>query len=237
MQPDGSILRQFISEHLVVEKIRSKTFSIKKLKELTGEEEVLSYIESCDLQWLKAGSSRTVYVLSSKWVLKIAMNDKGLAQNIAEKSLYNNAVMRPFITAIKDSDPDNRWLIAELVRPLKNYGEFEKLSGVEYRIFEKILESYDEPDLSELSGKQLEWMDGVLKMIHHADVAVGDLFDLNHWGKTNDGRMVLLDYGLTRDVLRKHYRRSPTASTDDEYEYEDRDERTSPPSKRFRTWR
>jgi len=33
----------------------------------------------------------------------------------------------------------------------------------------------------------------------------GDSTDLRHWGKTEDGRAVLLDYGLTEEVMGKHY--------------------------------
>jgi hypothetical protein len=31
---------------------------------------------------------------------------------------------------------------------------------------------------------------------------------LSSWGKTADGRLVLLDYGFTDDVYQKHYKKS-----------------------------
>ena len=33
----------------------------------------------------------------------------------------------------------------------------------------------------------------------------GDLKEIDHWGKTPDGRCVLLDYGFTQDVFKSHY--------------------------------
>ena len=39
---------------------------------------------------------------------------------------------------------------------------------------------------------------------------LGDLTVLDHWGKTPDGRVVILDYGFTEDVAEKHYSKSPT---------------------------
>ena len=36
-------------------------------------------------------------------------------------------------------------------------------------------------------------------------LAIGDLWVYDHWGKTADGRVVLLDYGLTDEIWNSHY--------------------------------
>lgn len=49
--------------------------------------------------------------------------------------------------------------------------------------------------------KALEFMLGTLKL------AQGDVVKVDHWGTTIDGRVVLVDYGATMDVIHKFYQR------------------------------
>jgi hypothetical protein len=42
---------------------------------------------------------------------------------------------------------------------------------------------------------------GALNLIREANVMPGDIEEWDHWGKTADGRLVLYDYGFTRDLV------------------------------------
>jgi len=75
-------LKQLI-EMLVCEKIRDKgldNFDIEEFKRLTSRNDALYYADT-RLTIIGRGSSRSVYAYSSKYVLKIAHNFKGFAQN------------------------------------------------------------------------------------------------------------------------------------------------------------
>jgi hypothetical protein len=76
------------------------------------------------------GSSRAVFKLSSKKVLKVAINGGGIAQNKVE---YNSFAKHPnskWIPKIYKVAEDYSWLVCELVRPLS-------FSNVDVALFEK----------------------------------------------------------------------------------------------------
>lgn len=66
---------------------------------------------SLNLEELGKGSSRIVYLLSAKKVLKIALNVKGIAQNEAEIDIYTNPKTKAIIAKIFDYDVDYKYII------------------------------------------------------------------------------------------------------------------------------
>ena len=251
------ILRQFIHEQLLIEKFRSKDFDMKTLESIEGLHDIAEYARSTGLKQLGCGSSRCAFLLSSKWVLKVAINEKGLAQNFAEMEVYTNPRIKPIVAKVSKYGREYKWIISELVRPFKSRKELEKEIGIPYATFEQILDAYDnaevkttdaDPDgerrarrkralgpgararavtapnmskdtalkrvrtrkdpMQTLHGKSRQWMESVIELMKETDLLPGDLFFADHWGKTSEGRVVLLDYGFTSEVHKNFYKKN-----------------------------
>ena len=115
---------------LKTESIRSKTFELSTFKSLKTLPRRLKYAKD-NLELLSdGGTSRIVFLLSSKKVLKISLlnlrdpkvNKKGIAQNEAE--VRNSQQIPNLVTKVFEYAPDYSWIISELVRPLKSKEEF-----------------------------------------------------------------------------------------------------------------
>jgi hypothetical protein len=164
------------------------------------------------LQFLGSGSARRAYTLTSRKVLKIATSKKGLGQNQAEFEIFAKA---PNIVAkIYDHDRNFYWIISELVNPFgENTRPIEKMLGlsngdnnVDWETFVnnaaagsfKMLEKYG-------AGHQMELARQIHVLALENGLLSGDLEKGTSWGVGSDGRLVLLDYGFTEDVVDKFY--------------------------------
>lgn len=205
------LLREYVA--LVMEKIRTKKgqkglmgekFDLKRFKSLPDERAMLAYASKF-LDKLGQGSSRAAFLLSGKYALKIALNDKGLAQNDAELEVFTNPKSKPIVAKVYGADENNRWLISDLVRPLKTPDEFASLTGTDWDDFvETINDHLGKEGHSNMAAD--EFTSTVIVNAKNNALKVGDIEELSHWGKTPDGRAVLLDYGFTESVWQQHYR-------------------------------
>ncbi len=162
-----------------------------------------------NLEHLSSGSSRIVYLTPSKTIIKLAKNDKGIAQNKAEanpgmKSKYLN----PIISCAKN----HSWCETNYLEKIteKKFQEMTKLNfddfgdSLRYGLksvsgnkdiekpenFEKVSESDIYKELKDIGEK--------FKLLP------GDIARISSWG-TKDGRPVLIDAGLTRDIFDEFY--------------------------------
>jgi len=149
------------------------------------------------LEIIGSGSTRTAYVLNTRKALKVAVGDytdpktlddpdamaraveagedfTGTAQNRREAEVFAGAsdVVKPALAAVLDHDPEYRWIISELVRPLSSDEEMERLA--------------------EEAGPA--WSEAVDEL-ERTGMFMGD-FGSHNCGKTADGRLVVLDYGM-----------------------------------------
>jgi hypothetical protein len=200
------LIKEYV--RLVLEKIRTvkkgspfgDRFDVRKFKSLENIEFMKAYADSF-LEMLGEGSSRVAYALSSNKVLKIALNKKGIDQNIAELDVFTNPLTKPMISKIQDYDNDYRWLIADSVRIFNNESEFEKETGLAFQSFVEEVKNAlvkSVPPESELAAN-------TVKTIENSELMLGDVARIEHWGKSADGRVVLLDYGFTKEVWKTHY--------------------------------
>jgi len=207
------ILKEYVKQVMLLEKIRSHTFNFSHLKSLTDLFDIEQYVED-KLKFLGSGSSRRVYVLSSKSVLKIARHDEyhvGIAQNEAELDVYTNSNTKPIVAKILNYHPKFFWIVSELVKPV-TADEFEKIHGRRFETFlnnvQHIIDLGDPGDTSKSGMFELF----VAETIINNDLMMGDIEKQEHWGKTSEGRLVLLDYGFTDSVAIRHYSRSSYSS-------------------------
>jgi len=221
-----SLLREYVT--LVLEKIRTKKgqkglmgnkFEISKFKSLDNYHAALAYAQKF-LQLMGQGSSRAAFLLSGKYVVKVALNDKGVDQNRAEVSVYTNPASQPVVAKVFQAHPKYLWVISEVVRPLQNTQEFETLTGVDWETFSEYVNDG-------ISNKKLDpgapkFIRSIIKTALSNELLRGDLAQqdfshsaqedvLSHYGKTGDGRLVLLDYGFTHEVWSTHYKKQQDA--------------------------
>lgn len=91
--------------------------------------------------------------------------------------------------------------MSELVRPVRSSSEFEQLSGIDIHTFRRatIYAKNHNGDVS-LFGDN-DFLQAAGKLIFDSQLLSGDFGALGHWGKTNDGRLVSLDYGGTSKLF------------------------------------
>lgn len=192
-------------------------FNFKKFKSLENTNMLNAYAESF-LEKLGQGSSRAAYVLSNRYVLKIAINQKGIAQNKAELKIASDSQTKEFIANVHTNDDDLKWIVLDIVRPITQEDEFQKLTGDLWEDYVYFLKMFmKRPDLKKhYNDEGTSFAKKVSEIASKHNLLLGDLIEIDHWGKTPDGRVVLLDYGFTESVWTDHYKNQPdqNASTE-----------------------
>lgn len=178
-----------------------KGFSFEKLEELSYQnpEYAAKYAGKFfrEEKKFERGSSRAVFILDSKRVLKVAKNEAGLAQN---KEEFKNFRRYPLIGAkIYKSGPRNEYLISEIVREVSSYKELTNYFGLD--IFSDLSSLYR---IDPIKSKQPEQVSQLVDAINNG-LAEGDITVISHWGKTVNGRYVLLDYGASEEIINTFY--------------------------------
>ena len=201
-------------ELTIVEAIRSKTFDMSEFRTISKKTNnvnvIYNYALKTKLKELGAGSSRVVFLLGAKKVLKIAMNDKGIAQNETEADVSTSPKTKPIIAKVLDYDDGFKWLISEIVRPI-NEREFAVIAGMSFNNFVEDIRWFWEEGTESLTKTPKDKMiAATIETMRAHDLIAADIVKkVDHWGKTADGRVVLLDYGYTKNVYAKHYKETP----------------------------
>lgn len=126
----------------------------------------------------RKGSGRLCIPLDEKWVLKIARNKKGLAQNLfeAECYKYSSIYEKRYLAKVKDWCKEGTWLIQQRVKPLS------LKKGVELR--------------DELSKKH-SFKNMIRRLSIHSS-------DVDQIGIVNNQYKVF-DYGLSIQIAKTYY--------------------------------
>lgn len=164
------------------------------------------------LEQIGKGSAREVYVMSGKHVLKVASSMAGIAQNKEEVDVYTDPETKPIVAKIFDFDKDFFWISSEMARPFETLRELDYALGLQSTYFDEVVSwaltgSTREIVRREPEAKGLqEFCDALVAIKERFDLIGGDLVKPDSWGQAPDGRIVLIDYGATRDVFDKYYR-------------------------------
>lgn len=180
-------------------------FDLAAFKKIDDEGDRLQYATE-NLMLLGEGGSRVVFKLSPKYVLKVAFTDRGKSQNATEASVSEDAKYSQYLARVHSHAADFSWIISDLVRPLREE-EFERFFGIPFEEFSKAIAgrdfwrwsgnpdwkvSSDEEESIGTYGHIMALRDLVkLKKLH-----TPELNFIEHWGKTPDNRIVILDYGV-----------------------------------------
>jgi hypothetical protein len=198
---------------LLIERTYSKSFRFDVFKTLENEKQ-FEYADK-NLRLLGQGSSRWVYLLNSKRVLKLAINNAGIEQNKNELTVSQNPISKEFTTRVLANAPDVSWLVTELVKPLQSYDagrrEFLSLTGFKFSTMTDAL--YASKNLLKnkkflqdvLRRDKNGFLRKLIRFVKSAGLEVEDISIPEQWGQTPDERIVLLDYGLTPETWDRHY--------------------------------
>lgn len=156
---------------------------------------------------LSSGTSRVVYVVNDgKEVLKLAKNDRGVAQNKAESALKCK-----YINETTESDSKGAWKISPFLDKVTEK-EFEELSGANFKEFGEALEYGLQKVSDDTKSKpkgfdKIEKLDIYKKLIEVGkkhELMPGDMARISSWGQV-DGHPTLLDAGLTKEIYDEFY--------------------------------
>ena len=201
------------------------------------------------LPYMGEGSSRIVYALSTGKVLKIATNDKGVAQNEAEYEVSRDPSLKYIGARVYETDSDFHWSVMEVAKIYEDSTQLKLDLGIppvmaerwSYSIedaikdiakvtlgsvaktqkaIDEVVEQYwlevyrDKEDEDEQQFRKFleDPPKGLLALVDLTDTGLGgkklEFGDIvtDHFGKTADGRPVLIDYGFTTGVMEDYYR-------------------------------
>lgn len=184
---------------------------LKNLDSLENYNSRKEYAEK-NLKHISSGSSRVVYETSKKTIIKLAKNDKGLAQNKAES---NPKMKSKFINETIGHSKDYVWMETHYLEKITEK-KFKEMTGLDFDNFGEGIR-YGLQNVSGNTGKEKpkkfdeveksEIYKEMKKIGNQFKLMPGDLAKISSWGD-KDGHPVLIDAGLTKDIFEEYYESS-----------------------------
>ena len=131
-----------------------------------------------------SGSGRRVFDLGNEYVVKMAKNNRGFAQNEAEYRISSTDHSNLF-AKIPIVSEDFSLLIMEKADKIEKFSEVLKFYNVK-------------------SNRQLFKIEGLNEISSKYNLILPELCRPVNWGKINE-RPVIVDYGFTWKVKKKYY--------------------------------
>lgn len=196
------------------------TFDLDTLTFLKSFNSKLKYCQQHLGKYIGKGSSRITFQMDDKKVLKLAYNQKGIAQNEEEERAYGDDIF-PYVF---DSAPDASWLISEFVLPAKTQ-DFEHCFGLTFKEFVSFIYAcgayrFNRRNFKWYAMNEDRWLNLLENnedlqefdeyIGNYGDIVVGDMTRLCNYGLTQrngQAHIVLLDSGLTEYVWDNFYKR------------------------------
>jgi len=193
------------------------SWNIEEFKNLKSFNKRIKYCEQ-NLQRISSGTSRIVYKIDETKVLKLAKNEKGIAQNNTEINFSEDYLWDMVVAKLFDHDEDGLWVEMELARKVTT-SIWNNIVGIPIDIFRdgtrfmeqqkgKTLYRLKEPERMEELYEN-DFTSTILDLIANYDVGSGDFGKLSTYGLVNrDGKdeIVIIDYGLTNEVYNSYYK-------------------------------
>ena len=188
----------------------SKDLSVvlKNLEKLDSHNARKKYAEK-NLKHLSSGSARIVYSTSDDTIIKLAKNDKGLAQNKAES---NPKMKSKFLNKTLKHAKNHSWVEVNYLDKI-TVKDFLKMTGIEFEDFGRAIR-YGLKNVSGNTDKEKpknfdkvsesEIYKDLKRIGEKFDLMPGDLARISSWG-CKDNCPVLIDAGLTKEVYDKFY--------------------------------
>ena len=148
------------------------------------------------------GSARDVFEIDYEkkpTVMKIAKNEKGFRQNLAEVNIYKKfrkkpPFMVPMLSYDDNKDADTSWI--HLMKATKfDEGEFYRYFNLSFSEFRKVLS--DIINNQENEHKENKQVKEFVKFIKKADLMLGEYRQESNW-MTYMSKPVIVDAGITK---------------------------------------
>lgn len=193
-------------------------FNMDEFKKLNSFNKRIKYCQD-NLQRISSGSSRIVYKVDDEKVLKLAKNEKGLAQNEIEIEYGQYYDLEGTVAKIFEFHPDNLWVEMELARKATK-PNFQQITGLPFDEFARGVHNYgiesgnnrgfkynvDKEFMEKMWENEFSY--DILSFIGNYGLPSGDLERISSYGVVNrngSDSVVLIDYGLTHDVYQSYY--------------------------------
>jgi len=193
----------------------SDEFSFETLKSLPSFNQRLNYCKEHLGPNIGQGSSRIVFQLTDEICLKLARNERGIAQNELEfRNSEDYYINNLFLKVFDESDSENYlFLVSEYVLPAKK-SDFKIVENVSFDDFVTILMdlnwnkklTQEENDIYDES----ELVRGIYDYSMNYNVPIIELTRIANYGlvyRNNQATLVLLDSGFDDDIFKQHYSR------------------------------
>jgi hypothetical protein len=177
---------------------------LKNIDELDTFASRIKYAEK-NLSHLSSGSARLVLLTPGGTVVKLAKNEKGIAQNKAES---NPKMKSKYLNKILSNSKQFNWIETHHLDKISSK-EFEKLTSINFDDFGEAI-SYS---LKESSKKKPKILDKIKDNLFYKemvrlgkdfDLLPGDMERISSWG-TKDDLPILIDSGLTKEIYKEFY--------------------------------
>ena len=141
-------------------------------------------LDKNEYKFIGAGSGREVYDLGNGYVVKVARNKRGLAQNKAEYDISLTDDTNLF-AKIKQISQNSILLIMERAEKINHISEVWDYFHVN-------------------SNRELFQLEKFREISEKYDLLLADLRRHNNWGKVRE-KLVIIDYGFTWGVRINYY--------------------------------
>ncbi|MCE5221674.1 MAG: hypothetical protein LLF98_10535 [Clostridium sp.] len=135
-------------------------------------------------RYIGSGSGRKVFDLGNGFVIKVAKNQAGIAQNKTEYKISANDTSNLFAKVI-DISNDFKLLIMQKAYKINNISYVWKYFNVKSK-------------RELLNSKELQ------NIKRNYNLLLDDISRRSSWGIIN-GRPMIIDYGFTREVMERYY--------------------------------
>ncbi len=168
-----------------------------------------------NLKHLSSGSSRIVYLTPAKTIVKLAKNDKGIAQNEAES---NPEMKSKYLNKILSRADNNAWLETCYLEKISEK-DFKEMTGLDFEDFGESIryglrKVSDNKDIEKPKNFEKVAESDIYKELKDIGekfkLLPGDMARISSWGE-KDGSPVLIDAGLTKDIFDEYYEDSSSS--------------------------
>lgn len=214
-----------VIKSFILSEAMSDEFSFDTLKSLKTFRDRKNYCDKYLGFNVGSGSSRLVYQLDDEKVLKLAKNEKGIAQNEQEYSFGQEKFVdvTPHIFNEMCDIVKFTFIVSEYVLPAKEK-DFIELYGINFNTFISVINTVSvwygrkrSLGTKVLSDEEMEYLQEenpdikeFVDYVSNYQPPIGDMLRLANYGmvmREGSPQIVLLDSGLSDEVYNKYYKK------------------------------
>ena len=223
MQPSKLVYRTDESRNRLTE-AQDSQFSLQMLSSINSFNQRLAYCKEHLGKIIGNGSSRVVFQINGQTCLKLAKNQKGIAQNEHESEWYKQS-LDCFPKIFDCDDANDSWIVCEYVLPAKPE-DFKHCLGMTWDEFVSFIGScYNEYDrnrfrrtsYSKMPDEQFynliennDTLHDIYDYMTSYQAPMGDLTRIANYGmvrRYNKDLIVILDHGLSDAIWDEYYKK------------------------------